>query len=199
MVRTKHLDQKPLAIHLASIDALSIDYVSSTGLGAMESSGVNKTWSVPQEVCGRHRLPFKKELVPPAGRAVCTEALASATPGIPSTTESCLAQGHFLPRAATSNDWSFYRCKSLTISVNARQLWPAKAPLISGGSSKVYMSGQLLPLPTPSSFFSFPQMLVPRTLLNKHPIPSNTISESTPQKMQPATELNSTPWILSTK
>lgn len=47
MIRNKNLDHKQLAIHLASINARSIDCVSSTDLGTMGISPVNKTQSVP--------------------------------------------------------------------------------------------------------------------------------------------------------
>lgn len=59
-VRNEHLDWKQLAVHSASIDALSIDYVSSTGLGTMDPLQINKTGSYTSRSCGRHRLSFKK-------------------------------------------------------------------------------------------------------------------------------------------
>lgn len=37
--------------------------MSSTGLGTMEPSQMTKPWSIPQEACGGHRLPFMKQAV----------------------------------------------------------------------------------------------------------------------------------------
>lgn len=98
MVRNKHLDGKELAIPLASIDALSIDYVSSTGLGSRGPSQINKMWSVPQEACGGHKLPPRKNVSHLLGMPSAERLQRSATQGITSTAETCLAQGHSLPR-----------------------------------------------------------------------------------------------------
>lgn len=164
MVRNKHPGQKQLVIHLISIDRLSIDYASSTGLGSRGPLEINKTWSVPQEACGRHRLPLKKEFAPLAGSMVCREPLVVCCSRDYIKGRELPSQGHSLPR------WTH----SMTDCCTGAEAWPFQSrPELphQWSSNKVYRSGQFFPLFT--QFFCLPQVPLP----NKHPIPLHYLSE----------------------
>lgn len=99
---------------------------------------------MPQEACGRHRLPLKKEPIPLAGSALCRGFSHPPPQGLHQCRE--LPRPRPLPAwAATSNDWGMFGCKSLAISVNARQLWPATASLGARSISPFAYSFLLLP------------------------------------------------------